>query len=58
MMKTRVTSVAAPAMHAGVAHGAACAPFDMDEFMPITFQEHRSVLREFGAATGISHTCN
>ncbi|WP_287185780.1 hypothetical protein [Rhodovulum sp.] len=58
MMKTCVTSVAAPAMHAGVAHGAACALFDMDEFMPITFQEHRSVLREIDAATGINRTCN
>jgi phosphonate transport system substrate-binding protein len=34
------------------------ASFNMERFMPITFQEHWAVVREIDAATGVSYTCN
>jgi phosphonate transport system substrate-binding protein len=33
-------------------------PFQQETFIPITFQEHWSVVREIDAATGVSYTCN
>jgi phosphonate transport system substrate-binding protein len=33
-------------------------PFQQEKFIPITFQEHWSVVREIDAATGVSYTCN
>ncbi|MGY6634702.1 MAG: phosphate/phosphite/phosphonate ABC transporter substrate-binding protein [Alkalilacustris sp.] len=34
------------------------AAFDMTKFMPITFEEHWSVVRDIAAATGTSFDCN
>lgn len=42
----------------GTALQAEFSSFEMDKFMPITFQEHWAVVREIDAATGVSYTCN